>query len=227
MPSTATAAPRCRTSPPTGLSTSRCRRTGASCASGTSRRPWGPAGSSATSAPSTARSSTSTRPSPSDFRTRADAFMSDGDTGLRYGHVVMQGTGGSLYFLKDRDVVEGSERLRVEIRDRVTGALLSSRYLQRNVDYVVRYAEGQVILDQPLSLGGRRRVARGRGPHQHPGREPRVPGRRLQLPGEPGLQPPRRRRLRPRELEAPGDGGGRRPGPGQRRAAPIPTAWWG
>ncbi|MGH1403813.1 MAG: OmpA family protein [Alphaproteobacteria bacterium] len=62
-----------------------------------------------------------------------------------------RGTGGSLYYLRGQDVVVGSEQLRVEIRDRDSGIVLSTQYLTYGQDYEVNYTQGRVILREPLS----------------------------------------------------------------------------
>ncbi len=82
--------------------------------------------------------------------TRGEVFVAGDPAGIQPGHVVMQGTGGSLYFLRHRDIIEGSERLRIIVRDRNTGMVLASRHLTRNVEYTVRHREGQIMLMSPL-----------------------------------------------------------------------------
>jgi len=62
----------------------------------------------------------------------------------------LRGTGGSVYMLKRRDLVPGSESLRVEIVDPVTGRVVSSRPLTAE-GYRIDYFQGRVILAQPLS----------------------------------------------------------------------------
>ena len=62
----------------------------------------------------------------------------------------LRGTGGSVYLLKRRDLVPGSESLRVEIVDPVTGRVVSSRPLTAQ-DYRIDYFQGRVILTRPLS----------------------------------------------------------------------------
>ena len=62
-----------------------------------------------------------------------------------------RGTGGSLYFLKRQDISIGSERLRIEIRDRTTGIVLETRDLHPNQDYDIDPFQGRVTLLRPLS----------------------------------------------------------------------------
>ncbi|WP_439273797.1 TonB-dependent receptor [Pseudochrobactrum sp. HB0163] len=61
------------------------------------------------------------------------------------------GTGGSAYFLKRQDIVQGSETVRVETRDPVTGRVLGKRILAYGEDYSFDYMQGVIILRRPLS----------------------------------------------------------------------------
>lgn len=60
-------------------------------------------------------------------------------------------TGGSAYFLKRQDIVEGSETVTIEIRNDVTGRVIERHTLQYGEDYSVDYLQGIVILRHPLS----------------------------------------------------------------------------
>ncbi len=62
-----------------------------------------------------------------------------------------QGTGGSLYFLGHQDILEGSERLRIEIRDQDSGLVMSVKNLTPVLDYDIDYLQGRILLSQPLS----------------------------------------------------------------------------
>jgi uncharacterized repeat protein (TIGR01451 family) len=61
------------------------------------------------------------------------------------------GTGGSLYYLRHRDVIEGSEKIRVEVRDRISRRTLSVIYLREEIDYEVDYDSGRILLKRPLN----------------------------------------------------------------------------
>jgi flagellar motor protein MotB len=61
------------------------------------------------------------------------------------------GTGGSLYFLHHQDILTGSERVRIEIRDKDSQIVTGVVNLQPNVDYSVDYLQGRILLTQPLS----------------------------------------------------------------------------
>ncbi len=77
------------------------------------------------------------------------AFASD--PGTIPGRDEFRGTGGSLYYLKRRDLTVGSERLSVEVRDRDTGIVLSRRELRAQEDYDIDYFQGRLTLLRPLS----------------------------------------------------------------------------
>ncbi|QKT04625.1 OmpA family protein [Ectothiorhodospiraceae bacterium 2226] len=62
-----------------------------------------------------------------------------------------RGTGGSLYFLRHRDILIGSERLRVEVRDKDSGIVLAVKNLLPGLDYDVDHLQGRVMLTEPLS----------------------------------------------------------------------------
>ena len=71
----------------------------------------------------------------------------------RYSHVrdELRGTGGSLYYLSRREVTEGSEQVAIVIRDKNTGLMLAEIPQRRNIDYSIRYEEGRLLLNRPLS----------------------------------------------------------------------------
>jgi hypothetical protein len=70
----------------------------------------------------------------------------------RPAHERFEATGGSLFFLAHQQVVQGSEVLRVEWRDSVTGVALADLHLSRLTDYSIDAASGQVLLTRPLSF---------------------------------------------------------------------------
>ncbi len=61
------------------------------------------------------------------------------------------GTGGSLYYLKHRDLLMGSDRLRIEIRDKQTGLVVGTVNLDPDLDYDLDYIQGRVLLAKPIS----------------------------------------------------------------------------
>ncbi|NKB15822.1 MAG: hypothetical protein HC774_01140 [Sphingomonadales bacterium] len=82
-------------------------------------------------------------------RTQVTLFASD--PGTVPGREEFRGTGGSLYFLQRQDVSIGSERLRVEVRDRETGLVLESRDLHPQQDYDFDAFQGRITLLRPLA----------------------------------------------------------------------------
>lgn len=82
-------------------------------------------------------------------KNQVTAFASD--PGTIPGREEFRGTGGSLYFLKRQDVSIGSERVRIEVRDRNTGLLLESRDLFAQQDYDFDPFQGRLTLLKPLA----------------------------------------------------------------------------
>ncbi len=66
-------------------------------------------------------------------------------------HDEFVGTGGSLYYLRHRDVIEGSEKIRVEVRDRISKTTLNTLYLKEEIDYEIDYDSGRILLKKPLN----------------------------------------------------------------------------
>jgi flagellar motor protein MotB len=62
-----------------------------------------------------------------------------------------RGTGGSLYFLRHQDLLMGSERVRIEIRDKDSGIVIAVKNLVPMLDYTIDYLQGRVMLADPLS----------------------------------------------------------------------------
>ncbi len=60
-------------------------------------------------------------------------------------------TGGSLYWLSRQDLLSGSERVRIEMRDKDTGLVSSVVHLQPNVDYDIDYLQGRILLSEPVA----------------------------------------------------------------------------
>ena len=63
---------------------------------------------------------------------------------------IFRGTGGSLYFLAHQDVTIGSERLEIEIVDKVSGIVLERRALRPYEDYDFDYIQGRILLNEAL-----------------------------------------------------------------------------
>lgn len=82
-------------------------------------------------------------------RLMVDAYAAD--PGTVAGRDEFRGTGGSLYFLKRQDVMEGSERARIEVRDKDSGIVIQVRNLVPLLDYDIDYLQGRVLLSTPLA----------------------------------------------------------------------------
>jgi len=63
----------------------------------------------------------------------------------------LQGTGGSLYFLHEQDILTGSEQVRIELRDKDSGLVMGTVNLRPSVDYEIDYLQGRIVLAEPLS----------------------------------------------------------------------------
>ncbi|MCL7982686.1 MAG: hypothetical protein M8862_09195 [marine benthic group bacterium] len=61
-----------------------------------------------------------------------------------------RGTGGSLYFLQRQDVLQGSERVRIELRDKASGIVTGVLNLTPVLDYDIDYLQGRIVLTEPL-----------------------------------------------------------------------------
>ena len=62
-----------------------------------------------------------------------------------------RGTGGSLYFLRNQDILTGSERARIELRDKDSGLVTGVVNLRPVLDYDIDYLQGRILLAEPLS----------------------------------------------------------------------------
>jgi flagellar motor protein MotB len=62
-----------------------------------------------------------------------------------------RGTGGSLYFLRRQDLLMGSERVRIELRDRASGLVNGVVNLTPSIDYDIDYLQGRILLTTPLA----------------------------------------------------------------------------
>ncbi len=61
------------------------------------------------------------------------------------------GTGGSLYYVKHKDVVEGSEKIKIEVREKNNGLVLSTKEMKENIDYEIDYSNGRITFYQSIS----------------------------------------------------------------------------
>jgi flagellar motor protein MotB len=82
-------------------------------------------------------------------RAGLDGFAAE--PGTVPGYEEFRGTGGSVYFLRHQDILTGSERVRIELRDKDSGIVSGTVNLQYGRDYEVDYLQGRVLLSEPLS----------------------------------------------------------------------------
>ena len=84
-----------------------------------------------------------------DKRFAADLFAAEpGTIGTRE---EFRGTGGSLYFLQRQDLLAGSERVRIELRDKASGIVTGVVNLTPAMDYDIDYLQGRIMLAEPLA----------------------------------------------------------------------------
>ena len=78
-----------------------------------------------------------------------DGFAAE--TGTVPSYEELRGTGGSLYYLRRQDILAGSERVRIETRDKDSQVVTGVVNLRPATDYDIDYLQGRVLLSQPLS----------------------------------------------------------------------------
>jgi uncharacterized repeat protein (TIGR01451 family) len=61
-------------------------------------------------------------------------------------------TGGSLYFLKYKNVVQGSDSITLEVRDQTTGLVVASQKLVNGADYELDNAQGRILFWLPVAM---------------------------------------------------------------------------
>src|SRR6185503_7369655 len=84
-----------------------------------------------------------------DRRYAVDGFTAEPGTVASFEQ--FRGTGGSLYYLRRQDILTGSERIRVELRDHASGLVVGVRNLTPGIDYDIDYLQGRVLLSEPLA----------------------------------------------------------------------------
>jgi flagellar motor protein MotB len=81
-------------------------------------------------------------------------FLIDGfaaEPGTVGGRDEFRATGGSLYFLRHQDILIGSDRLRIEVRDKDSGMVIAAKNLVPVIDYDLDYIQGRILLSEPLA----------------------------------------------------------------------------
>ncbi len=89
-------------------------------------------------------------------KTQLKAFASEAQTAL--GHNEFLGTGGSLYYLRNTDILPGSDKVVLEVRDSTTGRVETRVNLLRGADYEIDELQGRIILSRPLNQISRQNI---------------------------------------------------------------------
>ncbi|MFK7816797.1 MAG: OmpA family protein [Gammaproteobacteria bacterium] len=92
-----------------------------------------------------------------DHKHEVQVFGSEAQTAAA--HNEFGATGGSLYYLRDTDVVQGSEKIWVEVRARDSEQVVENITLEHGRDYDIDYIQGRIILTRPLT-----QISVGTGP---------------------------------------------------------------
>ena len=82
---------------------------------------------------------------------KRDLIVFGSEANSAYAHNEFEGTGGSLYYLKHKDILQGSEKIWVEVRERNSQRVADKIELIRGQDYEIDEIQGRIILTRPLS----------------------------------------------------------------------------
>ena len=85
------------------------------------------------------------------WRHQVQTFGATQDQAEKHTYVELRGTGGSLYYLPHRELVEGSERVYIVERDRISNMERRRVALVRNQDYSIRYLDGRLLMLKPIN----------------------------------------------------------------------------
>ncbi len=83
-----------------------------------------------------------------EHKTDVTVFASEAQSAFRHNEFL--GTGGSLYYLKDADIVNGSEKVWIEVRQGNGERVVEKIVLQEGRDYQIDDFQGRIILHRPL-----------------------------------------------------------------------------
>ena len=81
-------------------------------------------------------------------KTDLTVFASEAQSAFRHNQFL--GTGGSLYYLKDTDIVDGSEKVWIEVRERNGDRVIEQIVMEEGRDYEIDDYQGRIILHRPL-----------------------------------------------------------------------------
>ena len=82
-------------------------------------------------------------------RLAVTAFVSEPESVAAYNE--FEATGGSLYYLRNTDVVRGSQKVWIELRRRDTEQVIEQLPLKLGEDYEFDHIQGRILLNRPLS----------------------------------------------------------------------------
>ena len=82
---------------------------------------------------------------------QTDVILFASEAQSAYAHNEFEATGGSLYYLKNRDILQGSEKVWVEVLDRNSLRVVDKIVLERGKDYEIDEIQGRIILTRPLT----------------------------------------------------------------------------
>ena len=85
------------------------------------------------------------------FDTRVHGFVASQDQNSQRHTDVLRGTGGSIYYLSGRDLVDGSEHVDIVVRDRISNLEIARITQARNTDYTIDPAQGRVLFKSPVA----------------------------------------------------------------------------
>ena len=83
-----------------------------------------------------------------DHKVDFTVFGSEAQSAFRHNQFL--GTGGSLYYLKDTDIVDGSEKVWIEVRQSGGERVVEKVILEEGRDYEIDDFQGRIILHRPL-----------------------------------------------------------------------------
>jgi len=85
-----------------------------------------------------------------DARTKAIVFRARAQQ--KSAHNEFLATGGSLYYFKHKDLIQGSDKIKIEVRDKITGLVISEREMVEGADYDMDYDSGRMIFWRPVPV---------------------------------------------------------------------------
>lgn len=85
------------------------------------------------------------------WRTRVKGYVSDDNRRLVRRHDELRATGGSIYYMSSKEILEGSEKVELVVREQDTLMELGRATLVRDVHYRIDYMTGRIMTMGPIS----------------------------------------------------------------------------